>query len=96
MVTDPLTLRTELQDFETHVPLDAQRLIRFVCRKDGDIAATRGHVAVFTAMEKEQTRERERYTRPIARVVGIASGQKSPPPDPLRLYQNNSKRLKKV
>ena len=34
-------------------------------------------------MEKEQTRERERYRRPIARV-GIASGQKEFLLDPLR------------
>ena len=57
-------------------------MLRFVCRKDGDIATTRGHVAVFTAMEKEQTRERERNMRPIARV-GIASGQKEFLLDPL-------------
>ena len=66
----------ELQDFETLGPLYAQRLLRFVCRKDGTIATRRGCGPVFTAMEKEQTRERERSRRPIARV-GIASGQKS-------------------
>ena len=73
-----------MQDFETLVPLDAQRLLRFVCRKDGHQRTTRALVPVFTAMEKEQTRERERYTRPIARV-GIASGQKEFLPDPLQV-----------
>ena len=70
-------LRMDLPDLETHVPLDAQRLLRFVCRKDGNMRTSRAHVPVFTAMEKEQTRERERNMRPIARVA-IASGQKSP------------------
>ena len=36
----------------------------------------RVHVAVKTAMEKKQTRERERYMRLIARVR-VASRQKS-------------------
>ena len=49
-----------------HVPLDAQRLLGFACGLHGHMRASRAHVAVKTAMEKEQTRERERYTRTIA------------------------------
>ena len=61
---------------ETHAPLDAQRLLRFVCREDDDIATTSGYVVVFNGDGKgAKTRKRERYMRPIARV-GIASGQK--------------------
>ena len=59
-------VRTLFADLETHVPLDAQRLLGFACGLHGDMRPTRAHVAVKTAMEKEQTRERERYTRTIA------------------------------
>ena len=62
---------------------DAQRcLLRSVCRKDAVIATSRGYDGVFTGMEREQTRGRERNPRPIARV-GIASGQKEFLLDPL-------------
>ena len=47
----------------THVPLHAQRLLRFASDLDGDMLTARDHVAVKTAMKKEQVRERERYTR---------------------------------
>ena len=50
----------------THVPLDAQRLLRFACGLHGVTETTRVRDPVKTAMEKEQTRERERYTRTIA------------------------------
>jgi len=49
-----------------HVPLDAQRLLRFACGLHGYMRTTRAHVPVKTAMEKKQTRERQRYTRTIA------------------------------
>ena len=63
MVTDRLTLRTELQDFETLVPLDAQRLLRSVCRKDGHQRTSRALVPVFTAHESEQTLSVQRSQR---------------------------------
>ena len=47
----------------THVHLDAQRLLRFASDLDSDMPTSRGHVAVKTAMKKEQVRERERYRR---------------------------------
>ena len=47
----------------THVPLDAQRLLGFASDLDGDQRTSRGHVAVKTAMEKVQVRERERSRR---------------------------------
>ena len=65
--------RTLFADLETHVPLDAQRLLGFACGLHGHMRTTRAHVPVKTAMEKKQTRERERYTRTIASVA--ASGR---------------------
>ena len=59
-------LRMDLPDLETHVPLDAQRLLRFACGLHGRTLVTRERAPMKTAMEKEQTRERERYTRTIA------------------------------
>ena len=50
----------------THVPLDAQRLLRFACGFRGYMLTTHEHVPVKTAMEKEQRHERERYRRTIA------------------------------
>ena len=50
----------------THVPLDAQRVLGFACGLHGHMRATVAHAPMKTAMEKEQTRERERYTRTIA------------------------------
>ena len=47
----------------THVPLHAQRLLRFASDLDGDMLTARDHVAVKTAMKKEQVGERERYRR---------------------------------
>ena len=47
----------------THVPLHAQRLLRFASDLDGDMLTARDHVAVKTAMEQRQARERERYQR---------------------------------
>ena len=49
--------------YDVDVPLHAQRLLRFVSDLDGDQRTSRGHVAVKTAMEKEQVRERERSRR---------------------------------
>ena len=46
-------------------------MLRFACGLHGDVKNTRAHVAVKTAMEKKQTRERERYIRPI----GIAASE---------------------
>ena len=53
----------------THVPLHAQRLLRCPSDLDGDMLTARDHVAVKTAMEERQVRERERYQRPIARAA---------------------------
>ena len=47
----------------THVPLHAQRLLRFASDLDGRWRASRGYAPIKTAMKKEQVRERERYTR---------------------------------
>ena len=47
----------------THVPLDAQRLLRFASDLDGNLRTSRAQVPIKTAMKKEQVRERERYTR---------------------------------
>ena len=47
----------------THVPLDAQRLLRFASDLDGYWRTGRVRVPIKTAMKKEQVRERERYTR---------------------------------
>ena len=47
----------------THVPLDAQRLLRFASDLDGSLRTSRAQGPVKTAMKKEQVRERERYTR---------------------------------
>ena len=48
---------------ETAVPFTLARLLGLASDLDGDQRTSRGHVAVKTAMEKEQVRERERYTR---------------------------------
>ena len=53
----------------THVPLHAQRLLRFASDLDGDMLTARDHVAVKTAMKKEQVRENARIRRPIARAA---------------------------
>ena len=59
-------VRALFANLSTPVPLDAQRLLRFACGLHGDMLTSRDHVPVKTAMEKEQTRERERYRRTIA------------------------------
>ena len=59
-------VRTLFADLETHVPLDAQRLLGFACRLHGRTHATHVRAPMKTAMEKDQTRERERYTHTIA------------------------------
>ena len=41
--------------------LHAQRLLQFASDLDGDMLTARDHVAVKTAMEQRQARERERY-----------------------------------
>ena len=56
-------VRTLFADLETHVPLDAQRLLGFACGLHGDMRTARAHVPVKTAMKKEQTPSAERYTR---------------------------------
>ena len=47
----------------TVVPLYADCLLRCASDLDGYMLTARDHVAVKTAMKKEQVRERERYTR---------------------------------
>ena len=47
----------------THVPLDAQRLLRFASDLDGSLRTSRAQGPVKTAMKKEQVRERERSRR---------------------------------
>ena len=47
----------------THVPLDAQRLLRFASDLDGRWRASRSYAPIKTAMKKEPVRERERYRR---------------------------------
>ena len=47
----------------TVVPLYADCLLRCASDLDGDMLTARDHVAVKTAMKKEQVRERERYRR---------------------------------
>ena len=59
-------VRTLVAGLETHVPLDAQRLLGFACGLHGSSRTSCARGPVKTAMEKEQTRERERYTRTIA------------------------------
>ena len=49
--------------FKTGARLTAARLLRFELRLFGDTAVVCAHVAVKTAMEKEQVRERERSRR---------------------------------
>ena len=56
-------VRTLFADLETHVPLDAQRLLGFACGLHGYMRTARAHVPVKTAMKKEQTPSAERYTR---------------------------------
>ena len=48
---------------ETAVPFTLARLLGLASDLDGDQRTSRGHVAVKTAMEKEQVRERERSRR---------------------------------
>ena len=50
----------------THVPLDAQRLLRFASDLDGCWRTSRVPAPIKTAMKNEQVREGERYTRTIA------------------------------
>ena len=73
-------VRTLFAGLETHVPLDAQRLLGFACGLHGHILTSREHVPVKTktAMEKEQTRERERYTRTIASRAVRSASEKFP------------------
>ena len=59
-------VRALFANLSTAGPLDAQRLLRFACGFHGYQLTTREQVSVKTAMEKEQTRERERYRRKIA------------------------------
>ena len=47
----------------THVPLHAQRLLRFASDLDGVMETTCDRDPIKTAMKKEQVRERERYRR---------------------------------
>ena len=47
----------------THVPLHAQRLLRFASDLDGCWRTSRVRAPIKTAMKKEQVRERERYRR---------------------------------
>ena len=54
---------TMLYGAGTHVPLHAQRLLRFASDFDGYSRTSRVQVPIKTAMKKEQVRERERYTR---------------------------------
>ena len=61
----------------THVPLHAQRLLRCPSDLDGDILTARDHVAVKTAMEERQARERERYQRQTAFAAYRMSGKSS-------------------
>ena len=61
----------------THVPLHAQRLLRFASDLDGDMLTARDHVAVKTAMEERQARERERYQRQTAFAAYRMSGKSS-------------------
>ena len=75
-------VRTLFADLETHVPLDAQRLLGFACGLHGYMRTARAHVPVKTAMEKEQRRERERNTRMIE-PVRVANRQYKFPSDPL-------------
>ena len=46
-----------------HVPLDAQRLLRFASDLDGSLRTSRAQVPIKTAVKKEQVRERERSRR---------------------------------
>jgi len=52
----------------THVPLHAQRLLRFASDLDGNLRTSRAQVPIKTAMEERQTRERERYHRLVAEM----------------------------
>ena len=59
-------VRRAVAVLSTHVPLDALRLLGFACGLHGSLRTSRAQGPVKTAMKKEQTRERERYTRTIA------------------------------
>ena len=59
-------VRALFANLSTLVPLDAQRLLGFACGFHGSLLTSREQGPVKTAMEQEQTRERERYTRTIA------------------------------
>ena len=58
---------------ETHVPLDALRLLRFACGFRGYLRTSRAQVPVKTAMEKEQRRDVERYTRTMFYIAFMLS-----------------------
>ena len=69
-------LEAEFAVLETHVPLDAQRLLRFACGFHGHLRTSRAQVPVKTAMEKEQRRDVERYTRTIGAIASRACERK--------------------
>ena len=56
-------VRALLANLSTLIPGNAQRLLGFACGFHGVTLTSRERDPVKTAMEKEQTRERERYRR---------------------------------
>ena len=61
----------------TVVPLYADCLLRCASDLDGDMLTARDHVAVKTAMEQRQAREREGYQRQTAFAAYRMSGKSS-------------------
>jgi len=59
------------------VPLYADCLLRCASDLDGDMLTARDHVAVKTATEQRQARERERYQRQTAFAAYRMSGKRS-------------------
>ena len=59
------------------VPLYADCLLRCASDLDGDMLTARDHVAVKTATEQRQARERERYQRQTAFAAYRMSGKSS-------------------
>ena len=66
LVQHRLDQRLVFAALETAGTSSAQRLLRFACGLHGTLRTSRAQGPVKPAMEKEQTRERERYTRTIA------------------------------
>ena len=85
---DRYVIAFTMESPDTHVPVDAQRLLRFASDLDGYWRTGRVRVPIKTAMKKEQVRERERYMR--KRGSRHRSLEKSVSVAPLTIYSGQA------